>query len=228
MTRKKDGKPILSRICANCGYKVCTRCREAKPPSEFHCNPQSLDGLQPSCRPCLLAYKAERKAKKPLPPRVFYKLPRYCPRCELKTCGKCGQAKPTAEFRHCADRPDQLDSYCRACKLADESVYREQNYDQIRAIGRAWDAAHRQQRREYRRRNHEKRRAYERAWEAKNRERLRQKNREAYQRNREYWRAYHRAWDATHPERRRRQAAKRRAARERERLGAAGKVESKD
>jgi len=41
--------------------KTCARCKVSKSPGEFYCNRGWADGRHPYCKPCLLAYQAERR-----------------------------------------------------------------------------------------------------------------------------------------------------------------------
>lgn len=45
--------------------KICNRCKDAKPFSEFSKNTSSKDGLQYKCKDCDTSYQAERRNKNP-------------------------------------------------------------------------------------------------------------------------------------------------------------------
>lgn len=63
----------------------------------------------------------------------------------MKTCSKCGETKPTSDYRRDAQKRDGLQSCCRACDDAAASKYRAANRDKVRAYHAAYRAAHREE-----------------------------------------------------------------------------------
>lgn len=61
--------------------KVCSRCRQQKPTTEFRSAKNTADRLHPWCRPCDTAYARERRAAAPKKPdrRLAFKPPTWKP-----------------------------------------------------------------------------------------------------------------------------------------------------
>lgn len=109
----------------------------------------------------------------------------------MKTCKKCGEAKPKAEFGKHAKMRDGLNCRCRACQRIASAKYRVENPDKIKAALIKWreeNAAHvldyrakyndknsdrrKQLRRERYAEITEREKANTLAWQAKNKERV--------------------------------------------------------
>ena len=59
----------------------------------------------------------------------------------MKTCSKCGESKPLTEYYARKDRPDGLQSHCKACRNEGHRAWRAANPEKNRADARAWYAA---------------------------------------------------------------------------------------
>lgn len=82
--------------------KPCTRCKIAKPMSEFYKNKSFKDGHDHYCRLCRLAFCHARQEK-----------PKQIP--ETKTCRRCGINHPNREFFRKAYNRDGLMHDCKKC-----------------------------------------------------------------------------------------------------------------
>lgn len=105
--------------------KVCSRCKEYKPISEFT-RRTNRPGFQytPQCRACDVArVTANYRKKHPVPPPQ--------PPATEKRCTQCGVVKPLDAFAPRGDRPHVLRSECIGCKNAAKRSYRERNRDRI-------------------------------------------------------------------------------------------------
>lgn len=102
--------------------KVCARCKETKPRTEFHRGVQGKgDGLQSRCKACVLAYNAEYRARPEIAARLKVKHLEKSTRLGLvcwleKPCRLCGEVKALASFPRNKGRFDGRDSRCTACK----------------------------------------------------------------------------------------------------------------
>lgn len=137
--------------------KTCRICGADKPLGEFHKRTKSADGLQSRCKECarladaaryadplkraaINAYsrqysrdhrveqaakdRARRHAKNP--PGVALVAP-----AGTKHCGKCGEAKPLAEFHRQRSAADGRASQCRACAAIAGRARYEAKRDEI-------------------------------------------------------------------------------------------------
>lgn len=59
----------------------------------------------------------------------------------MKTCVKCGEAKPVAEFVKRADAPDGFRGKCKACHNISTAKWRTDNPDKMQGCRSNWDAA---------------------------------------------------------------------------------------
>ena len=76
----------------------------------------------------------------------------------MKTCTKCGQAKPEDEFYRVKGR---LLARCKPCTIADSRAWEVRNYDKLRPIkaARAKNSAYKSKRNEYMKKHPEMRKA---------------------------------------------------------------------
>lgn len=68
--------------------KVCSKCGESKPVSEFNKEAKRSDGLYPYCKPCLREHRRVRYEKRPRDYSI-----------KSKACSLCNTVKPREEFR---------------------------------------------------------------------------------------------------------------------------------
>ena len=85
--------------------KVCSRCHEEKPKTEFGMRSDRKSGVQSHCKDC------EHKRKYPNSERH---IKQKC-REGFKICSHCGKEKPLEEFRRRKDRKRGFASLCREC-----------------------------------------------------------------------------------------------------------------
>ena len=97
----------------------------------------------------------------------------------MKTCNKCGEAKPHDAFAKRKDTRDGLNYKCKAC----DSAYQAQRYeiatDKIKANARKWAEANPDRKQainaEWRKANAEKLKAYQTTWYEANKDHARQR-----------------------------------------------------
>ena len=111
----------------------------------------------------------------------------------MKTCTKCGEAKPLDAFHVAKNASDGLGWHCKVCVKARMSAYYVANRDKARQYGMSYRAANaervRATRATYRAANSEKIRAASAVYTAANREKLRAANASWYAANGEKLRA---------------------------------------
>lgn len=56
----------------------------------------------------------------------------------MKTCTKCGEAKPYSEYHAHKKTKDGLKSSCKACRNLESSAYRRANHEKVTASWKAW------------------------------------------------------------------------------------------
>ena len=84
--------------------KLCTRCREMKPLTDFYLMTNSPDGHQCWCKVC------HSSGRIPTPRVVAPKPP------GMRFCRRCGETKTTALFPSDRNSKDGLYSLCKSCK----------------------------------------------------------------------------------------------------------------
>ena len=94
--------------------RTCTTCGEEKPGLMFA---RKLNGFQSVCKPCGSVFaKAQREMlalAPPLPPTT-------------KRCRRCGETKPSTEFRTSVQHVDGLRHDCQACSYEVQKVWNGQ------------------------------------------------------------------------------------------------------
>jgi 5-methylcytosine-specific restriction endonuclease McrA len=212
--------------------KICNKCGEWKPVSEFHRSSKARNGHKADCKTCRntmsRAYDAARRDQKRLNAK-----PKPKPAITGKVCVGCQEWKPVSEFSplrsHGKAIGNGYKSRCKACSNAQQRakraadtkrhrdrdrVYRASRLEQSNAYQRHWRDTNPekvdQANRTYRQANLEKIRiAFKRRRDA-NIERYRTIGRKAYANNVEKRRAYNRLYRKAHPERNREQVRTRR------------------
>ena len=93
-----------------------------------------------------------------------------------KTCAKCGESKPAAEFFKDCSRRDGLSSRCKPCKNTSNKNYRDANIEKVRAKQAEWHKANRdaqlKKMREYYKTNSETLKDYNAQYYTNNKERF--------------------------------------------------------
>lgn len=92
-------------------HKVCPRCNEDKPSTEYYVNSSRTDGLTYYCKICVVAYAKE--------PR---KGTRKNIAASKKQCCNCKRVLPAAAFTYSQQTTDRLRPDCRSCRM-----YRKKN-----------------------------------------------------------------------------------------------------
>lgn len=94
------------------GMKVCTKCKEKKPRSEFGKNARTLDGLMHRCKTCVNTIDKKRRDVNKL------KNANGVDMTGTKVCGSCKKDKSKNEFYKCASARDGLSRRCKPCDAA--------------------------------------------------------------------------------------------------------------
>ena len=125
----------------------------------------------------------------------------------VKTCTKCGEAKPLEEFYADKRATDGRISRCKPCHNEANRASRGKNPEPSRASARRYKAKNRdavlEQTRQWKALNVEHRRAYQRAYSATNKDAVGVYNRAYYEKNREGLLTRAAEYRETYPERRR-------------------------
>lgn len=151
--------------------KVCTKCGEAKPLTEYRRLARSRDGHAHQCTPCRATQeRAWREANKE---RIAARDRAYREANRERVL--------TRKRAYNETNRDQI------------AAYREANRARRAAVKRAWDAANREHREAYREANRERDKATARAWHAANKEYREATIRAWREANPERWRAIQRA-----------------------------------
>lgn len=117
--------------------RACRKCGAVKPLDQFSKAPRGKYGRKASCKAC----DASRYAAKPMPSRA---LPaeelaaRKAARRAVKTCTRCGQAKPRDQYGHRndprhPDYTDGVDPWCLTC--VDTEFINDEERAEMAALG---------------------------------------------------------------------------------------------
>lgn len=107
---------------ADANSKLCRRCGESKPFSEFHKSATSHDGAQSLCKPCKADAQRRYRGTPPKDPNIPTSVPAgqsYCSRC------KC--IKPSGDFAKSTHNTTGLHVWCRECNSVSHKNWRESN-----------------------------------------------------------------------------------------------------
>lgn len=135
--------------------KVCLRCEETKPISEFSKNKNRKDGLQAYCKPCTRSANQASEAKNRSRPVI--EIP------TTKVCKRCDQTKSASDFFKDSRRPDGLYASCKSCHTERTTSWKKRNPHVEKVIRKRSYDKHSDSRREYTRK-----------WRSENTERARQ------------------------------------------------------
>ena len=117
----------------------------------------------------------------------------------MKTCTKCGEEKPLADFTRDKSKRDGRRPSCRGCRASQ----RAESADRWRKYSAAYYAEHREQviadNAEYRAANGAEIHARRAAWRAENPDKVRESNASFYARNQDEQRERARAWAIANP-----------------------------
>lgn len=164
--------------------KVCTKCTEAKPLTEFYKNKNHSDGHEYRCKVCSSSeQKSYRTSKRHTMWKEKYKLSRLPEEGSEKLCFDCGEIKLITEYYKNSSTKDGLATYCKSCNsrrckkyrdgpahdrlLEQKKQYYKDNIDAIKA-----------QKAIYRERTREYKREHDRQYYRENREMLLEKQKE--------------------------------------------------
>ena len=98
--------------------KVCRKCNQIKPLTEYNKDKSKSDGLEYCCKSCRYISRIHnRNNYKQINANKIYN------ENDIKTCFKCKQQKLYTEFNKCLTKKLGLESYCKQCELNDHKEY---------------------------------------------------------------------------------------------------------
>ena len=102
--------------------KVCKKCNQNKPLTEYGKDKATSDRLQYMCRSCkCIANKHDRnKNKQNNANKIYY----YD---DVKTCYQCKQIKSITDFNENKTKSDGLQNICKSCEYIYKKYYRNNN-----------------------------------------------------------------------------------------------------
>lgn len=183
------------------GFKICIRCNERKPVDCFGKHRAMPDGYNYYCKSCYRSVPSYQKTKERW--RESGRLAEYSrarraamgcgthaspgsrmAKDGMKTCTRCGTAKPVSEFHRHRGRPDGYDYVCKQCKSESAKRYYDRNRDRIvaRVKNKYWQDPEeaRERRRLWAQRNREHIREWWKQWYSTHNTHRRQKVRARY------------------------------------------------
>ena len=90
--------------------KVCIKCNQIKPLTEYTKNKSTSDGLESYCKSCKsIINKQYRENNRQINANKIYN------ENDVKQCSKCKQQKSYTEFNKCISTKSGLVSYCKDC-----------------------------------------------------------------------------------------------------------------
>ena len=102
--------------------KVCTKCNQIKPLTEYCKNKSTLDGLHYSCKLCQsIISKLYRDKNKQINANKIYN------ENDVKICSKCKLNKPLKEYQKNIATVDGLHCLCKSCKSIEDKHYKDNN-----------------------------------------------------------------------------------------------------
>lgn len=130
--------------------KVCNKCKEEKPGTEFYGHNSTRDGLSSSCKKCVKERSRKWREKNPKPPK---------PRKEVQTgfrilpegmrkCGKCREIKKKDKFYVDSSRASGVSNRCKKCTNEYFKIRREERPMEGLVVRREWASNNREKLRE--------------------------------------------------------------------------------
>lgn len=149
--------------------KLCKRCNEVKPLTEFYAHPGGR--CSSYCKSCTKAYGKEWQPTEKVDQLELFEL-----KAE-KWCKDCGEMKPISEFRLCGGGRWR-DTYCIPCSIERGKNNAKENPDQVNARNRRWRSNNKERVSEQAKAryyaDHEKTKWQKRQWHFKNRDKMRE------------------------------------------------------
>ena len=121
-------------IGENMKEKLCTKCGESKPLSEFHKKKDNKDGLRAQCKKCRRIEGIVFRSKQP-PPTI--RIENYNARKNLfiagnKKCTKCEEIKNLKNFHKNKNNKDGFVDWCKKCVSVKTTGYNFLNSEKIK------------------------------------------------------------------------------------------------
>ena len=102
--------------------KVCTKCNQIKPLTEYCKNKSTSDGLHSSCKSCKsIANKQYRENNRQINANKINNIN------DVKICSKCKLSKPLQEYQKNITTVDGLHCLCKLCKSIEDKHYKDNN-----------------------------------------------------------------------------------------------------
>lgn len=130
--------------------RTCTKCKIAKPHSEYTKVSRTVIGLSARCKACAAQYARDNQDRiNAMSLALYHK--NYAPTKEAKAkarqaridapdkkCSGCKAIKAKTEFADVKGTLDGKRAYCIPCKALESRKYREKNYEKSRESSRNW------------------------------------------------------------------------------------------
>ena len=101
--------------------KVCRKCKQIKPLTEYTKDKTRSDGLQYICKSCQLIRSKYYRDNKQINANKIYN------ENDVKTCYTCKQIKPLTEYQKNKTNSDRFRSSCKQCESILNKHYRDNN-----------------------------------------------------------------------------------------------------
>lgn len=175
--------------------KVCTKCGEEKPISQYHKQVGGKYDKKAKCKKCSLEYQAKKY-------RDEHPLPETIP--GTKWCEQCSTLKSVDDFHKCSRNRSGLAGECKECAKSRVKQWVVKNAERSKLYQREYRKLNKEELIKYHRRHYlsniDKYREQSRSYYYGNRDRLLQKQREYYLNNSDAIKAYQREYNTNNPD----------------------------
>lgn len=108
--------------------KVCSKCKEELPLSEFHKDNQKKDGLHPWCKKCRNEQYLSWEQNNPKKATFILN----------KTCSRCKEEKIASEFYASRNKKDGLHPWCKPCTKERNRTWLQNNKEKAYIKNKQW------------------------------------------------------------------------------------------
>ena len=115
-----------NRIYDEYDVKICSKCKQSKPLTDYYKDRTNSSGLESYCKSCR-SIKSKHyydKNKQINANRIFTEN-------DIRTCSTCKQQKLYTEFNKCISDKSGLESYCKDCRANDHKEYFRKQFSKV-------------------------------------------------------------------------------------------------